>query len=56
MSQESNPKTPAILAGAEIIDRCPVCKVKFQENVATNIKHTCPNPSCNCNFSIMVFD
>ena len=56
MSQESNPKTPAIQAGAEIIDRCPVCQVKFQEKVATNIKHICPNPQCEASFSIMVFD
>jgi len=54
MSQD--PKTPALEAGSEIIDRCPVCKVKFNEPVATNIKHTCPNPQCNANFSVMVFD
>ena len=55
MSQESQ-KTPTLEAGEEIVDRCPKCKVKFNEPVATNIKHICPNPQCNCNFSVMVFD
>ncbi len=55
MSQENN-KAPEIQAGEEIIDQCPKCKVKFQTAVATNIKHTCPNPQCGCNFQILVFD
>lgn len=55
MSQEEN-KSPAIKAGEEIIDRCPICHVKFQESVALNIEHTCPNPQCEKKFSIMVFD
>jgi len=56
MSQNSENKTPEIQAGEEIIDRCPICQVKFQENVATNIKHKCPNPVCGKSFSVMVFD
>lgn len=54
MSEQS--KEPKIQAGSEIVDRCPVCQVKFAESVATNIKHTCPNPQCNANFSVMVFE
>jgi len=52
----SDPKAPTLEAGEEIIDRCPVCKVKFGEPVATNVKHTCPNETCNAKFSVMVFD
>jgi len=54
MSQD--PKTPVLEAGEEIIDRCPKCKVKFNEMVATNVKHTCPNPQCGISFNVMVFD
>ncbi len=54
MSQD--PKSPALEAGEEIIDHCPKCKAKFGEPVATNIKHTCPNPQCGCSFTVMVFD
>jgi len=49
-------KEPKLLAGSEIIDRCPVCQVKFAEMVATNINHVCPNPQCNAKFCIMVFE
>jgi len=49
-------KNPEIQAGAEIIDKCPKCNVKFQSPVALNIKHTCPNPNCKCQFQYMVFD
>ena len=54
MSQD--PKTPTLGAGEEIIDRCPVCKVRFSENVSTNVKHTCPNPQCGISFNLMIFD
>jgi len=61
MSQENSSsdkmaKKPIIKAGSEIIDRCPVCQVKFAEPVATNIKHECPNPSCYANFSIHIYE
>ncbi len=58
MSQNENSETknPEIQAGAEIIDQCPKCSVKFQSPVALNVKHTCPNPQCNCKFQYMVFD
>jgi len=58
MSQENNSetKTPEIQAGREIITQCPKCDVKFQSPVALNIKHTCPNPQCNCKFQYMVFE
>jgi len=51
-----NSKEPKLQAGAEIIDRCPVCQVKFAENVASNINHKCPNPQCNVEFCVMVFE
>ncbi len=54
MSEE--PKTPKLQAGSEIIDRCPVCHVKFGESVATNINHVCPNPQCEAKFCVMVFE
>jgi len=60
MSQENDSekmaKKPTIKAGSEIIDRCPVCQVKFAEPVATNIKHECPNPACYANFSIHLYE
>ena len=56
MSQNPENKTPEIQAGEEIIDQCPKCKVKFQSPVALNIQHTCPNPQCKCQFSIMIFE
>jgi len=57
MSEDSKmSKKPTLQAGAEIIDRCPVCQVKFAEPVASNIKHECPNPSCYANFSVMIYE
>lgn len=55
MSQDET-KSPTIQAGEQIIDRCPICHVKFQEPVALNIQHECPNPQCKKQFSIMVFE
>jgi len=52
----SDPKEPTLKAGDPIVGACPVCNVKFQEPVETNVKHTCPNPQCGINFSVMVFD
>jgi len=54
MSQD--PKIPEIKAGQEIIEKCPICKVKFTEPVATNIKHTCPDPNCGVNFCLMIYE
>ncbi len=51
-----DPKEPKLEAGAEIIGSCPVCSVGFQEKVATNINHTCPNPKCKKTFCVMVFE
>jgi len=53
---ESDSKKPKLQAGDEIIDRCPVCQVKFAEAVESNINHTCPNPQCNAKFCVMVFE
>jgi hypothetical protein len=54
MSQD--PKSPSIQAGEEIIDKCPVCKVKFNEPVATNLKHTCPDVRCQAKFCLMIYE
>ncbi len=54
MSEES--KKPILQAGSQIIGRCPICDSKFNEKVATNIKHECPNPNCGISFTVMVFD
>jgi len=56
MSQNSENSAPEIEAGEKIIDRCPICQVKFKESVALNIKHLCPNPQCAKTFCIMMFD
>ena len=54
MSEET-PK-PSLKAGSEIIERCPICHSEFAQKVATNVKHTCPNPNCGVSFTLMVFD
>jgi len=51
-----DPKEPKLEAGAEIIGSCHVCSVGFQEKVATNINHVCPNPKCKKTFCVMVFE
>jgi len=51
-----DPKEPKLQAGEEIISSCPVCQVGFQEKVATNINHICPNPKCKKTFCVMVFE
>ncbi len=56
MSQDQNSKPPTIQAGEEIIKKCPVCNAKFNEAVATNIKHTCPDPLCGATFCLMVYE
>jgi len=57
MSEDpKEPKEPTLKAGDEIISMCPVCLVGFQEKVATNINHVCPNPKCKKTFCVMVFD
>ena len=55
MSEETESK-PTLKAGSEIIDRCPICHSEFAQKVATNVKHTCPNPNCGASFTLMVFD
>ena len=55
MSNEETSK-PKIQAGEEIIDRCPICHVKFNEPVALNIQHECPNPQCSKKFTVMVLE
>jgi len=57
MSEETKPEIkPKMKAGDEIINSCPVCNSSFQEPVATNVNHKCPNPICQKTFCVMVFD
>ncbi len=57
MSENQNEtKTPTMKAGSEIITSCPVCNSKFEEAVATNVNHKCPNPNCQKTFCVMVTD
>ena len=54
--QENSTNKPKMKAGDEIINSCPVCNSSFQESVATNVNHKCPNPICGKTFCVMVFD
>jgi len=49
-------KEPTMKAGDEIIKSCPVCNSGFQEPVATNVNHQCPNPQCGKTFCVIVKD
>ena len=55
MSEET-PSKPTLQTGSAIINRCPICDSKFNEKVATNVKHQCPNPNCGLFFTVMVFE
>lgn len=46
---------PTVAAGATIIERCPFndCGKRYQEPVATDIKHKCP--ACDRNFSVNTY-
>lgn len=46
------PNKPIVAAGANLIDRCPFsdCQKRYQESVATDIKHKCP--ACDRYFTV----
>ena len=52
MSEDEN--QPKLKAGSKIVQGCPICKCNFQEAVATNLKHQCPNPECQEIFTVLV--
>jgi len=53
---ENTKKEPKMKAGADLVKSCPICNSSFQEPVATNVNHLCPNPQCGITFCVMVIE
>lgn len=51
----STEKKPTVAAGEDLIERCPFsdCGKRYQESVATDIKHKCP--ACERSFTLMTY-
>jgi len=51
------PTEPIIEAGKALIDHCPICSVKYETPLETNVKHTCPTEGgCGATFILRVFE